>query len=178
MENLKSLHALINKLAVKRGEFVLSSGQKSKFYIDLRLVTLHGFGNFLTATCLADLIRQADWKFDFIGGVPLGSAIVVAPLITRMDCDGFLVRKEVKSHGTQNVIEGHFQKGSKCVIVEDVTTSGGSAAYAIETVRNHGGEVVGVVSILDRQQGAAERFDQLKVPFRSLFTTKDFELGE
>ncbi|MBU0672249.1 MAG: orotate phosphoribosyltransferase [Candidatus Margulisbacteria bacterium] len=152
IEELKKL--LKDTGAVKTGEFTLSSGKKSNFYVDCRRVTLHPKGAKLIGKIILDKIKGL--KVDAIGGLTLGADPITAAVVTLSDIPGFIVRKKAKEHGTQQKIEGIIQKGWNVVIVEDVATTGASAKQAIEAAEAAGAKVVKVISVVDRNEGAAE----------------------
>lgn len=151
-EELKKL--LRETGAVKTGEFVLSSGKKSNFYIDCRKVTLHPKGAKLIGKIILEKIKGL--KVDAIGGLTLGADPITGAVVTLGDLPGFIVRKKEKEHGTRQKIEGLIEPGWNVVIVEDVSTTGASALQAIEAVEAVGAKVVKVISVVDREEGAAE----------------------
>jgi orotate phosphoribosyltransferase len=151
-EELKSL--LKKTGAVKTGEFVLSSGKKSNFYVDCRKVTLHPQGAKLIAKIILEKIKGL--KVDAIGGLTLGADPITAAVVALSDIPGFIVRKKAKEHGTQQRIEGLIEKGWNVVIVEDVATTGASAKEAIEAAEAAGAKVVKIIPVVDREEGAAE----------------------
>jgi orotate phosphoribosyltransferase len=140
--------------AVKTGEFTLSSGKKSNFYIDCRKVTLHPQGAKLIGKIILEKIKGL--KVDAVGGMTLGADPITGAVITLSDIPGFIVRKKEKEHGTKQKIEGHLKAGWNVVIVEDVATTGGSALQAIEAVEAAGAKVIKVISVVDREEGARE----------------------
>jgi orotate phosphoribosyltransferase len=140
--------------AVKTGEFTLSSGKKSDFYVDCRKISLHPQGSKLIGKIILDKINGL--KVDSIGGLTLGADPVASAAVTLGDIPGFIVRKKEKSHGTKQKIEGHIQSGWNVVIVEDVATTGASALQAIEAAEAAGAKVIKVISVVDREEGAAE----------------------
>ena len=139
--------------AVKFGEFTLSSGKKSDFYVDCRKVTLHPQGAKLVGKIILEKIK--DLKVDAVGGMTMGADPIIGAVITLGDIPGFIVRKKAKEHGTGQKIEGLIEKGWKVLIVEDVATTGGSALQAIEAAEAAGATVVKVISVVDREEGAA-----------------------
>lgn len=151
-EQLKKL--LKETGAVKTGEFTLSSGKKSNFYVDCRRVTLHPEGAKLIGQIILDKIKGL--KVDAIGGLTLGADPIVGAVVTLGDIPGFIVRKQAKEHGTKQKIEGLIEPGWKVAIVEDVSTTGASAMEAIKAAEEAGAEVAKVISVVDRQEGAAE----------------------
>jgi orotate phosphoribosyltransferase len=151
-EELK--HLLKETGAVKFGEFTLSSGKKSNFYVDCRKVTLHPQGAKLIGKIILDKIKNL--KVDAIGGLTLGADPITSAVVTLGNIPGFIVRKKAKEHGTQQKIEGIIKPGWNVVIVEDVATTGASALQAIEAAEAIGAKVVKVISVVDREEGAAE----------------------
>ena len=151
-EELKKL--LKETGAVKTGEFLLSSGKKSNFYVDCRKVTLHPQGAKLIGKIILDKIKNL--RVDAIGGLTLGADPVTSAVVTLSDIPGFIVRKKAKEHGTQQKIEGLIESGWRVVIVEDVATTGASALQAIEAAEAAGAKVIKVIAVVDREEGAAE----------------------
>ncbi len=134
------------------GEFQLSSGGTSDYYIDCRVTTLDARGAQLVGEVFLDQIREQGWEADAIGGLTMGAdPIVVAVAVTSGTVHGFLVRKAEKQHGTGQRIEGFREKGARVVIVDDVCTTGSSTVQAIEAARDYGFEVVGVMCLVERQ---------------------------
>ncbi|MFH1684518.1 MAG: orotate phosphoribosyltransferase [Candidatus Margulisiibacteriota bacterium] len=152
IEELKKL--LKDTGAVKFGEFTLSSGKRSDFYVDCRKVTLHPQGAKLIGKIILEKIKGL--KIDAIGGLTLGADPITSSVVTLGDIPGFIVRKKAKEHGTQQKIEGLIEKGWNVVIVEDVATTGASAKQAIEAAEAAGAKVVKVISVVDREEGAKE----------------------
>ena len=151
-EQLKKL--LFETGAFQTGDFTLSSGKKSNFYIDCRKITLHPQGAKLIGKIILEKIKGL--KIDAVGGMTLGADPIVGAVIMLSDIPGFIVRKKEKEHGTKQKIEGHLKKGWNVLIVEDVSTTGGSALQAIQTVEFAGAKVVKVISVVDREEGAKE----------------------
>jgi orotate phosphoribosyltransferase len=134
------------------GEFQLSSGSTSDYYIDCRVTTLDARGAQLVGEVFLAEIREQGWEADAIGGLTMGAdPIVVAVAVTSGTIHGFLVRKSEKQHGTGQRIEGFREKGAQVVIVDDVCTTGSSTVQAIEAAREYGFEVVGVMCLVERQ---------------------------
>lgn len=151
-QQLKKL--LLETGAFKTGEFILSSGKKSNFYIDCRKITLHPEGSRLIAKIIMEKIKGL--KVDAIGGLTLGADPITSSVVAISDIPGFIVRKKEKEHGTKQKIEGHIKAGWNVVVVEDVATTGASALQAIEAVEAVGAKVVKVIAVVDREEGAAE----------------------
>src|SRR6476660_5004210 len=141
----KLLTTLAHK-SFRLGEFKLSSGGTSDYYIDCRTTTIDAEGSKLTGEVFLDEIRTRGWKAQAIGGLTMGAdPIVVAVSVVSGELDGFLVRKAEKQHGTGQRIEGFLEKGARVVIVDDVCTTGASTIQAIEVAREFGFNVVGVM---------------------------------
>ena len=172
----KLLITLAHK-SFRLGEFKLSSGATSDYYIDCRTTTLDAKGSRLTGEAFLEEIRQRGWKAQAIGGVTLGAdPIVVAVSVVSGELHGFLVRKAEKQHGTGQRIEGFREKGARVVIVDDVCTTGASTIQAIEAAREFGFEVVGVMCLVEREeaQGRANvEKAAAPAPFISIFTAND-----
>jgi len=148
------IELLKTKEAVKFGDFTLSSGKKSDFYVDCRKITLHPQGARLIAQIILEKIKGS--KVDAIGGLTLGADPITSSVVALSDIPGFIVRKKEKEHGTRQKIEGIIESGFNVVIVEDVATTGASALQAIEAVEAIGAKVVKVIAVVDREEGAAE----------------------
>jgi orotate phosphoribosyltransferase len=154
----ESLRRLLLERSVQRGAFVLASGRQSSYYIDCRLATMSAEGMVLIGRMGWDAIRQAGWRPAAIGGLTMGAdpvayAIAAASFGSDRAIDAFSVRKEAKDHGRGRLIEGNFKTGDQVVVVEDVITSGDSAARAITAIEQSGGQVLGVLAVVDREQG-------------------------
>ena len=155
---LPRLRRLLLDRSVRRGDFVLASGQRSSYYIDCRLTTMSAEGQGLIGQLGWQAIRGAGWHPRAVGGLTMGAdpvayAVAAASFGTDLVVDAFSVRKEAKAHGTGRVIEGCFNPGDDVVIVEDVITTGGSAQRAIAAVEGAGGRVLGVLAVVDREEG-------------------------
>jgi len=178
---MKSAHQeLLRLLAAKSfrlGEFVLSSGGVSDYYIDCRTTTLDAKGSKLTAQVFLDEIRARGWKPRAIGGLTMGAdPIVTAVGVVSGEIDGFLVRKAEKQHGTGRRIEGFQEKGARVVIVDDVCTTGASTVQAIEAAREFGFNVVGVMCLVEREEAKGRPNVEkaaAPAPFISVFTASD-----
>ena len=173
----QELLSLIAEKSFHLGEFKLSSGGTSDYYVDCRLTTLNARGAQLTGQVFLEQIQSRGWEAEAIGGLTMGAdPIVVAVSVVSGTIDGFLVRKAEKQHGTGQRIEGFRKKGARVVIVDDVCTTGASTVQAIEAAREFGFEVVGVMCLVEREE-AKGRASVEKVaggvPFVSIFTAKD-----
>jgi orotate phosphoribosyltransferase len=171
---------LLRLLAYKSfrlGEFKLSSGGTSDYYIDCRTTTLDAKGARLTGQVFFDEIRQRGWKPAAIGGLTMGAdPIVVAVSVVSGELHGFLVRKAEKQHGTGQRIEGFREKGAPVVIVDDVCTTGASTVEAISVAREHGFHLVGVMCLVEREEAKGRPNVEKAAspaPFVSIFTASD-----
>lgn len=162
-------------------EMKLASGRTSNFYFNMKPTMLHPQGAHLIGTLILEAIA-AD-QADLVGGlemgaVPVATAVSAVSFAAGRPVPAFFVRKQAKEHGTQSLVEGlaagETMAGKRCVIVEDVTTTGGSALKAVEAVKAAGGTVVRVVTIVDRQEGAAETFAAAGLAFTPILTAADF----
>ncbi|MBL1066012.1 orotate phosphoribosyltransferase [Streptomyces sp. 7-21] len=168
----------IKEKAVVHGRVVLSSGAESDYYIDVRRVTLDGEAAPLVGQVMLDL--TADLDYEAVGGLTLGAdpvatAMLHAAAARGRALDAFVVRKSAKTHGLQRRIEGPDIAGRRVLIVEDTSTTGGSALTAVEAAREAGAEVVGVAVIVER--GAAAAIAGAGLPYRQAFETSDLGLG-
>ena len=172
----KLLSTLAHK-SFRLGEFKLSSGGTSDYYIDCRTTTLDAKGSKLTGEVFTEEIRRQEWKPRAIGGLTMGAdPIVVAVSVVSGDLDGFLVRKAEKQHGTGQRIEGFREKGARVVIVDDVCTTGASTVQAIEAAREFGFEVVGAMCLVERDEAKGRPSVEkaaAPAPFISIFTARD-----
>jgi orotate phosphoribosyltransferase len=163
------------------GEFTLSSGGKSDYYIDCRTTTLHAHGAELTGRVFLDLIQQQGWNPQAVGGLTMGAdPIVVATSVISSQAGapihGFLVRKAEKTHGMGRRVEGFQEKGARVVIVDDVCTTGSSTVQAIEAAREFGFNSAGVACLVERlEAGGRPAVEKAAAPaaFISVFTSND-----
>lgn len=159
------LRELIVELAVVRGRVTLASGMEADYYIDLRRVTLQHEASRLVGQVMLELLDDAGIEFDAAGGLtmgadPVGSAIMRAAGDAGRPIDTFVVRKAQKSYGMGRQVEGPSVEGRRVVVVEDTSTTGGSALTAVEALQRAGAEVVAVATIVDRATGAKERIEE------------------
>ena len=175
---------IIRKRSFGRGEITLASGRKSDFYFNLKPTMLDPEGAALLAELSLDALK--DDKIDYIGGLEMG-AVPIAGAIAQLSwlkgnpIAAFFVRKKPKEHGARLAVEGLAKDeslaGKRIVIVEDVTTTGGSAIKAVDAVKDSGGEVVLVFTMVDRDEGATEAFAEAGIPFRALYKAGEFLKG-
>lgn len=171
---------LLRLLAAKSfrlGEFKLSSGASSDYYVDCRTTTLDAKGSRLTGQVFVEEIRARGWRPKAIGGLTMGAdPIVAAVAVTSGELHGFLVRKAEKEHGTGQRIEGFQEKGARVVIVDDVCTTGASTLQAIEAAREFGFQIAGVMCLVERQEAGGRSTVEkaaAPAPFVSIFTAKE-----
>ncbi|MGA8619782.1 MAG: orotate phosphoribosyltransferase [Candidatus Sulfotelmatobacter sp.] len=173
----QDLLRLLAHKSFRLGQFKLSSGGTSDYYIDCRTTTLSAEGARLTGEVFADEIRQRGWKPQATGGLTMGAdPIVVAVSVVSGELHGFLVRKAEKQHGTGQRIEGFREKGARVVIVDDVCTTGASTVQAIEAAREFGFEVVGAMCLVEREEAKGRPSVEkaaAPAPFVSVFTASD-----
>lgn len=157
-------------------DFRLVSGTSSNFFFDMKKTMFDPEGASLLADLLFEMIR-AD-NVDYIGGLETGAIPIIAALCVRSwpekPMKGFFVRKEAKGHGTDQRVDGRLERGSKVILFEDVTTTGGSAMLAVHQARQFQCSILKVISVVDRLEGAVENFGAEGIKFESLFTWRDF----
>jgi orotate phosphoribosyltransferase len=175
------LLALLRQLSFERRKVILASGKESDFYVDCKRTALTAEGHVLVGRLLFDRIRRLRPLVRGAGGLtlgadPLASAVALTSFLEGEPVDSFIVRKEPKGHGTGQWIEGRktIPDGSRVAVLEDVITTGGSAAKAIERCRAESLVVVGVFALVDRDEGGRQALEALGVPVESLFTRHDF----
>ena len=173
----QDLLRLLARLSFKLGEFKLSSGGTSDYYIDCRTTTLDARGAKLTGLTFLEEIQARGWNPHAIGGLTMGADPIVVELsMTSGKINGFLVRKAEKQHGTGQRIEGFREKGARVVIVDDVCTTGASTVQAIEAAREFGFDVVGAMCLVEREEAKGRPSVEKAVapaPFISIFTAQD-----
>jgi orotate phosphoribosyltransferase len=171
-----ALADFIKQHSVKRGNFTLASGRHSNYLIDLKLTTLHPIGIGLITDAIREIVTPDRYKIDAFGGVATGGVplvTAVCAISTAPPIPGFFVRKETKGYGTNLPVDGWLRPYMRVVILEDVITTGGSVLRAIGTVRRLGAEVLKVITVVDRLEGAAEALAEHSVPLESLLTVHD-----
>lgn len=172
------LYEIVRTKSFVKGHVVLASGKESDHYFDMKPTMFDPEG----AELLAELIyaRIAETDADIVGGLEMGAVPLITPvsIVGRREgraLPGFFVRKTVKDHGTKKLIDGLSDvSGKRVAIVEDVTTTGGSAMKAVEALKAAGATMSLVISILDREEGAARLYADAGIPFQSLFTASEF----
>ena len=177
------LKQILCEKSVKRGDFVLSSGKKSNYYLDARLTTLDAEGAFCTGMAVLELVRSLQPQPKAIGGPTLGADPIVAVVAALSHqqaqtsqlppISAFIVRKEAKTHGTEQLIEGwRGERGDPVVIAEDTCTTGGSLIKAIEQAKCAGMNVIAAICLVDREEGGREAIEKY-CPFYALFTARE-----
>jgi orotate phosphoribosyltransferase len=179
----ESLRRLLLERSVQRGNFVLASGRRSTYYIDCRPASMSAEGMVVIGRLGWQAIRKAGWRPTAVGGLTMGAdpvsyAIAAASLGSEAPVDAFSVRKEPKDHGTGRVIEGNFKPGDRVVIAEDVITSGDSARRAAAAVERAGGTVLGIVAVVDREEGGKDALEADGRTVLALTTATELGLRE
>lgn len=164
----------------QRGEFTLSSGKKSDYYINGKLTTLDGRGAYLVARVF--LAMMADDIPDAVGGLTLGADPIVGAVLglaglEDLSLAGFIVRKATKEHGTRSRVEGPIEAGDRVVVIEDVVTTGASALEAIDAVTAMGCRVTRVLAVVDREDGGREALAARGVALEAVFTARELMAG-
>jgi orotate phosphoribosyltransferase len=175
MNDRDRLLALLLERSFRTGDFVLASGQRSRFYVDARTTTTHAEGQALLGRLGLAVLRRADLRPAAVGGLTMGAdpvayAVAHASWLAGDPVNAFTVRKEPKAHGTGKRVEGCFAAGDSVVVVEDVVTTGGSALRAIDAVAAEGGTVLAVLALLDREEGGRAAIEQAGYPVHALYT--------
>ena len=160
-----TLKDLLLTRSVRRGDFVLASGRQSSFYIDARLTTMSGDGLAVIGGLGLARLGARGWTPRSVGGLTLGAdpiayALALTARHRGQSLDAFTVRKQLKNHGAGKRIEGCFAAGYPVVIVEDVLTTGRSVLDAVSAVEGEGGHVLGVMALVDRQEGGREAVER------------------
>ena len=177
-EQLRELRDIIRRKSLRVGDFTLSSGKKSSYYLDCRMTTLDARGALLIGRLILDQIRSHDIPVDAIGGLTLGAdpiatAVAVVSALEDKPIPAFIVRKETKGHGMQRAIEGYDGKpGSRVVVVDDVCTTGDSILKAAERAEEAGYQVTAAFCVVDREEGGTELIAK-RYPFYALLTAKE-----
>lgn len=179
LEQLREkLRHLLATQAYQEGEFTLSSGQKSSYYINGKEVSLTAEGSFAIGRLLVSMLP---WDTQAVAGLTLGadpliSAVTVVSAYENRFVSGIIVRKTPKGHGTNAYLEGKkLPPQAKVVVLEDVVTTGKSALFAVEQLQAVGYQVSEILAIVDRQQGGKERYQQQGIPFRALFSIDEIQ---
>lgn len=179
LEELRqSLLKLLVNLAYKEGNFTLSSGQTSSYYINGKQVTLTAQGALLLGQLIFAMLPEGTSAVAglTLGADPMVTAVSVISAYEKHPIPALIIRKEAKGHGTKAYIEGpSLTEGAKVVVLEDVVTTGKSALLAVERLQNAGYQVIEIIAIVDRQQGGKELYDAKGIPFKAIFSIKDLQ---
>jgi orotate phosphoribosyltransferase len=178
--NKSKLEKILLAKSFKLGEFTLSSGKKSDYYVDCRTATTDAEGLYNIAELFLDYLENRKLEVDAVGGLTLGADPIVGGMVAlsarrKKPVQGFIVRKEAKGHGTGKLIEGNLQPGWKVAIIEDVITTGASALKAIEAAQAAGAELKVVLAVVDREEGGREEISKRGIPIYSLFTATELK---
>lgn len=175
MTDHEQLVTMLAARSARRGEFTLASGARSTLYVDVRMTSMSPDGLALIGPLALAAIDHAAWRPDSVGGLTLGAdpisyAIAYASAAARRTplVRAFTVRKEAKSHGTGKLIEGPFTPGDRVVVIEDVITSGGSALKAVDAIQSAGGNIAGVLAVVDREEGGRQWIEERGLPVVAL----------
>lgn len=178
------LKVIVRDLSYEEREVTLASGRKSNFYFDGKQTTLHARGGLLVGQAFWDEIKTIDASIVGVGGLtmgadPIASATSIAARLDGHDVHAFIIRKEPKGHGTGQWLEGrkNLPAGSRVIIVEDVTTTGGSSMKAVERATQEGLDVVAIVTLVDREEGAREAIEGAGQVLRAIFTKSEIVLN-
>lgn len=177
------LRTLLLERSVRTGDFRLSSGRRSSFYIDARATTMSGEGQVVIGELGLARLAARGWRPQAIGGLTLGAdpvayGIAAAAHRGGVPLDAFTVRKQPKDHGTGRRVEGCLPGGAAVVVVEDVITTGQSALDAIRAVEGEGARVLGVLAVIDRQEGGRAALEQAGYAVETLVTAGDLGLTQ
>jgi orotate phosphoribosyltransferase len=179
LEQLQDLLlSLLCERAYKEGEFTLSSGQASSYYINCKVVTLDAVGAFAMGRLLYSRLPSTTQAIAglTLGADPMVSAVSLVSALDGHPISGLIVRKQSKGHGTQAYIEGpRLEPGSEVVVLEDVVTTGQSALQAVQRLKEAGYRVSRILALVDRQQGGAQTYRELGLEFETLFTIEDIQ---
>ncbi|PYO36839.1 MAG: orotate phosphoribosyltransferase [Gemmatimonadetes bacterium] len=175
---LKRLRELLRERSVTRGDFVLASGKRSTYYIDARPTTMSGEGLTVIGALGLARLQARGWAPRAVGGLTLGAdpvayAIATAARAYGVALDAFTVRRQAKTHGTGRRIEGCFAPGDQVLVVEDVITTGQSAQEAIAAIRGEGGTVLGVLAVVDREEGGRASLEALGLAVDALVSASE-----
>jgi orotate phosphoribosyltransferase len=183
MTDHERLVQLLATRSARKGQFTLASGAQSNLYIDARMTAMSPEGLATIGPLGLHALRESGWNPDSVGGLTLGAdpvsyAIAYASALEAQrsavaPLRAFTVRKEAKVHGTGKLIEGPFHSADRVAVVEDVITTGGSALKAIDAIRAAGGTVIGVIALVDREEGGRVRIEHAGYPVIALTTATE-----
>jgi len=176
MNEREELKEILKSRSILKGDFTLVSGRKSSYYINGKMTTLHSRGLYLGAKLLLEGLEGVE--YDAFAGPTIGADPIIGALLALCaergaEKLGLLIRKEAKDHGTKNLVEGSCTAGTRVVLLEDVATTGGSLLRAAKAIEDAGGTIVMVVTLVDREEGAADALAEAGYRFDSLFKVKE-----
>ena len=177
MSERDELRAIVRQMSYEERQVTLASGRTSTFYFDGKQTTLHARGALLTGKAFLAELAQLPGPIHGVGGLtmgadPIATATAIAADLAGQTLHAFIIRKEPKGHGTGQWLEGrkNLPPGSRVVIVEDVVTTGGSSLKAVERAREEGLDVVGIITLVDREEGGREIIEAAGLPLRAVLT--------
>jgi orotate phosphoribosyltransferase len=178
MTDVERLKDLLVTRSVRLGEFTLASGATSHYYVDARLTTMSAEGQLLVGKVAFSAIQESGLRPSHVGGLTLGADPVSYAIAHRSALEGavidaFTVRKRAKDHGTGQRIEGGLPRKARALMIEDTMTTGRSTLEAVEAVRAHGTDIVGVLTLVNRSEGAAKFYEQMGLPLIAIFTGEE-----
>ncbi|HET6233054.1 MAG TPA: orotate phosphoribosyltransferase [Longimicrobiaceae bacterium] len=178
MSERERLLDLLVERSIRLGDFVLASGARSSYYVDCRATTTHAEGQFLVGRLGLAAVEDAGLAPEAVGGLTMGAdpvayAMAHASWLAGRPVHAFSVRKEAKAHGTGKRVEGCFAPGARVVVIEDVVTTGDSALKACAAVDAEGGEVLAVLTLVDRESGGREKIEAAGHRVLSLFQVSE-----
>lgn len=174
------LMRIVRELSYEEREVTLASGRKSNFYFDGKQTALHARGGLLVGKAFWEIVKQFDGPVHGVGGLtmgadPIATATSIAAALDGQSVHAFIIRKEPKGHGTGQWLEGrkNLPAGSRVVIVEDVTTTGDSSMKAVDRARQEGLVVLGIITLVDREEGARDNIEGAGQVLRPVFTRSE-----
>jgi orotate phosphoribosyltransferase len=174
MTHRDRLKRLLVERSVRLGDFTLASGARSNYYLDARPTTMCAEGQFLVGHVAFKLIRDSELDPTHVGGPTMGADPIAYAIAHRSHLeghpiDGFSVRKKAKEHGTGQQVEGGVPPSARCLLVEDSMTTGKSTMVAVQAVRSHGIDIIGVLTLIDRSENASALFEAEGLQLMSIF---------
>ena len=176
MNEREELKKILISRSILKGDFTLVSGKKSNYYINGKMTTLYSRGLYLTAKLLLDELNPTEYDAfagPVIGADPIIGALLTLSALKEEKKEGFLIRKESKTHGTKKIIEGKFKEGIRTVIIEDVVTTGGSLLNAARAISKAGGKIAEIIVLVDREEGANKNIMEEGYKFKSIFKVSE-----
>ncbi len=149
--------------AIKFGDFILASGKKSRYYVDIKKASMSPVLLKMIARRISEILKLRSFKADYVGGVVLGGVPIAVSVSLETGLSLLIIRKEAKDYGTKGQIVGDVVPGKEVVLVEDVTTTGGSVIKAIHVLRENGLVIRNVITVVDREEGASKAMAQDRV---------------